>query len=136
MKSRIATVVGFLKVLPCPFVVAGQGLYYLLTGMWPMVHLGSFLIVTGPKDDLWLVRTAGLLIAVIGGTLLFSALRFQVVPEIMFLAIGSALALGGIDIYYVLKGQIPMMYLLDALMEIVWLLPWVSCSRTNHSARS
>jgi hypothetical protein len=30
-----------------------QGVYFLLTGVWPIVHLPSFLAVTGPKTDLW-----------------------------------------------------------------------------------
>ena len=50
-----------------------QGLYYLITGIWPLVHMESFLAVTGPKTDLWLVQTVGALIAVIGAMLLASA---------------------------------------------------------------
>ena len=30
-----------------------QGVYYALTGIWPVVHIGSFMKVTGPKRDLW-----------------------------------------------------------------------------------
>ena len=39
-----------------------EGVYFFLTGVWPVVHLPSFIAVTGPKRDLWLVRTVGLLI--------------------------------------------------------------------------
>ena len=41
-------------------------IYFMLTGIWPVVHMPSFIAVTGPKTDLWLVRTVGLLIAGIG----------------------------------------------------------------------
>jgi hypothetical protein len=35
--------------------IAGtQGTYFLLTGVWPLLHMRSFLTVTGPKTDLWL----------------------------------------------------------------------------------
>ena len=51
-------------------VAAGQGVYYLVTGIWPLVHMGSFQRVTGPKVDGWLVQTAGVLITAIGATLL------------------------------------------------------------------
>lgn len=40
-----------------------QGTYYLLTGVWPFASMGTFLAVTGPKTDLWLVRTVGALVA-------------------------------------------------------------------------
>jgi hypothetical protein len=29
-----------------------HGGFYLLTGVWPLVHMPSFLAVTGPKTDL------------------------------------------------------------------------------------
>jgi hypothetical protein len=43
--------------------------FYLVSGLWPLVHLQSFLTVTGPKTDLWLVKTLGVLISVIGAVL-------------------------------------------------------------------
>ena len=46
-----------------------QGIYYLLTGLFPFVHFGAFEALTGRKRDRWLVRTVGLLAAVIGLTL-------------------------------------------------------------------
>ena len=57
-------------------VIAGtQGSYFLLTGVWPLLHMRSFLAVTGPKTDLWLVETVGVLVAAIGAGLLLSAAR-------------------------------------------------------------
>jgi hypothetical protein len=46
-----------------------QGIYYVVSGAWPLLHFPSFEAVTGPKRDRWLVRTVGLLAAVIGLTL-------------------------------------------------------------------
>ena len=43
-------------------LLLAEGVYFFLTGLWPVVHLPSFIAVTGPKRDLWLVRTVGLLI--------------------------------------------------------------------------
>lgn len=49
--------------------IAGvQGIYFLLTGLWPLVSIESFQWVTGPKTDLWLVYCVGCLVAVIGVT--------------------------------------------------------------------
>src|SRR4051812_30893344 len=47
-----------------------QGVYFFITGLWPIVHMPSFLFVSGPKTDLWLVKTVGILIVVIGSVLL------------------------------------------------------------------
>lgn len=55
-----------------------QGLFYLVTGVWPIVSINTFLKVTGPKTDLWLVKTVGAVIAVIGAALLFGGLAGHV----------------------------------------------------------
>ncbi|MGE3500053.1 MAG: hypothetical protein AB7N53_19505, partial [Candidatus Binatia bacterium] len=47
-----------------------QGIYFFTTGVWPLIHRASFEAVTGPKVDYWLVETVGILVAVIGLTLL------------------------------------------------------------------
>ena len=40
-------------------------LVYLATGLWPLFNIESFQQVTGPKTDLWLVRTVGVLVDLI-----------------------------------------------------------------------
>ena len=52
-----------------------QGAYYLVTGLWPVIDMRSFELITGPKTDDWLVRTVGVLAASIGLTLLVAARR-------------------------------------------------------------
>lgn len=99
-------------------LLLGQGLYYAATGAWPLVHMRSFLRVTGPKTDLWLVRTVGLLIVVIGATLVLAGLRRRASPELAVLAIGGALALAAVDCVHVAAGRISRIYLLDAALEI------------------
>lgn len=106
------------------FVLVLQGLYYGLTGLWPIVHIDSFLKVTGPKTDLWLVKTVGLLIVVIGATLGLSAYRRQWSAEIAVLAIGSAVVLAVVDGVYALKRRIMKVYLLDAAGEVGLLALW------------
>lgn len=43
-----------------------QGVYYLMTALWPFFSLRTFIAVTGPKTDVWLVKTVGSLLVVIG----------------------------------------------------------------------
>ena len=101
------------------FTALAQGLYYMLTGVWPLVSMSTFLMVTGPKADLWLVNTVGILVLVSGLVIFLAALRKAVTMEILLLAAGSALGLCAIDIIYVAVGRIRPIYLADATAEII-----------------
>ena len=101
-----------------------QGLFYVVTSQWPIVSMGTFLMVTGPKVDLWLVRTVGLLIAVSGVVLLMAAWREHLPLEVVVLAIGQATSLTVIDVVYVSVGRIPPVYLLDAIAESTLVVCW------------
>jgi hypothetical protein len=110
------------------YVATVQGLYYGLSGIWPLINMNSFEAVTGDKLDEWLVRVVSALIIVIAAVLLTSAARRRVVLETWILATGSAAALAIIDIYYVAVGRISFIYLGDAALQIVliagWILAW------------
>ncbi len=113
---------------PVSYLALAQGAFYIATGVWPLVSIGSFQKVTGPKTDLWLVKTAGVLITAIGGVLMMAGLRRTMQPEIPVLGAGAAAGLTAIDVIYVAKGRIARVYLLDALAEVTliaaWLLAW------------
>ncbi|HUR39182.1 MAG TPA: hypothetical protein VM222_06795 [Planctomycetota bacterium] len=106
-----------------------HGVFYLVTGLWPLFDIDSFQAVTGAKTDLWLVKTVGLLISVIGAALVVSSRRATVTSEVVVLAAGSALALGAIDVFYAATGVISKVYLLDAPAEAAlagaWILLWI-----------
>ena len=109
-------------------LAAGQGTYFLLTGLWPLVSLQSFYAVTGPKRDGWLVQTVGSMIACIGSALLLGARRRTVAPELRWLAISSAAALMGVDVVFVRRRRIPRIYLADAAAELGLLAAWALAS--------
>jgi hypothetical protein len=121
-------------------VAAVQGAFYLLTGLWPLLSLQSFLAVTGPKTDLWLVYTVGVLIAVIGATLLSASVRGRITLEIGVLGVGSAVVLAGIDLIFVARGVISWVYLLDAIAEAVlvgwWVVTYLRPQRPETSPES
>lgn len=100
-----------------------QGIFYIATGLWPIVHLRSFEAVTGPKLEGWLVKTVGALIAVVGGTLLAAGLRRRVHPELLSLAAGSAASLAAVDLVYSPQ-RISPVYLLDAVVEGALVTGW------------
>jgi hypothetical protein len=101
-----------------------QGWFYLLTGLWAIVDIDSFQRVTGPKLDLWLVKTVGVLVVVIGASLLAAARERRYGTPVLVLAVGSALGLAGIDLVYALGGRISPIYLPDAAAEIVLAVLW------------
>lgn len=109
---------------PMSWVALGQGAFYAVTGTWPLLSMRTFLAVTGPKTDLWLVKTVGALLVVIGLTLGLDGLGKRVSPGTLLLGTGSALGLGAIDVVYVHRRQISRVYLLDALAELALLAAW------------
>jgi len=101
-----------------------QGIVYVVSGLWPVVHLGSFERVTGPKTDGWLVKTVGLLLAVIGGVLWRASVRSATTSDLALVGAGSAAALAGIDLAYASSGRISRIYLLDAVMQGGFIAGW------------
>lgn len=86
----------------------------------------SFEAVTGRKNDKWLVKTVGLLVAVSGSALVYASKKKQPSPEIKLIAIGSAASLAVIDFVYVAKRPISPVYLLDGIAEVAFALSWAS----------
>jgi hypothetical protein len=115
-------------------VCSVQGIYYLITGIWPLVHLPSFLAVTGPKTDLWLVRTVGVVVTAIGASLVCAAYRKLIQTPIIVLAILCAIGLMAIDVIYVWLGVIARIYLVDAAAQVGLVAGWVVGLRLSESA--
>jgi hypothetical protein len=103
-----------------------QGIYFFLTGVWPLLSMRTFEAVTGPKRDRWLVKTVGVLVAVIGATLATVA---RPSTPTSVLAVGSAAGLGAVDVVYSLKGRISRVYLLDAVLEALLVVGWLAALR-------
>jgi hypothetical protein len=101
-----------------------QAVYFLLTAVWPFVHVRSFLAVTGPKRDLWLVHTVGLLVGAIGAGLWRGARGERVPDEVVLTATAAAGSLAGMDVVQVARGRVRWTYLLDAVAELALLEAW------------
>jgi energy-converting hydrogenase Eha subunit E len=98
-----------------------QGVYYVITGLWPLLHMGSFQKVTGPKVDTWLVKMVGLLAATIGIVLLVS----RAPTTLELLGILSAAAFAAIDFYYSLRRRIARTYMADGFIQILFIIGWL-----------
>jgi hypothetical protein len=84
----------------------------------------TFLMITGPKTDLWLVKTVGVILAVIGLVLIVAQVNGEVNMSIIVLAIGSGLGLALVEFVYVTKRVISPIYLADAFAELVFIAWW------------
>ena len=109
-----------------------QGIYFLATGLWPLISIETFQMVTGQKTDHlgteradhWLVITVGVLVLAIAAPLLLAAWQREIYRQTIVLAIGSSMGLTAIDVIYVLRGAIPPIYLLDAGIELMLIAGW------------
>ena len=100
-----------------------QGIFYMATGLWPIVHLRSFERVTGPKSERWLVKAMGALIATVGTTLVIGA-RERPSRALRFLGMGAAAALGGSALWYAARRRISPIYFADAALEGALIAGW------------
>ena len=107
-----------------------QGIYFLITGVWRPVSIRTFQWVT--------VMTVGVLVTSIAVTLLTAGVGRRLPLELIVLAVGSALALTGIDVVYVIRGVIAPIYLVDAGIEVVLIAGWmvVIASRSRGTSQS
>lgn len=112
----------------------GQGLFYLLSGVWPLLHAASFVVVTGPKTDFWLAQTVGALLAVSGAGFLGAAWRDRLTPEVRFIAAAQAGVLALVDIVFVGRGRIAPIYLADAVVELALVAGWVGLTWRERAA--
>jgi len=108
-----------------------QGTYFAATGVWPLVHMRSFEAITGRKRDHWLVNTVGLLVGVVGTALVVSARRGGPSADLRGVALGTALALAAVDVYYVARGRIRPIYLADAVAELALVAAWASTTSSG-----
>jgi hypothetical protein len=100
-----------------------QGVFDIVTGVWPIVNPSSFEASTGFKCEGWLVKTMGALVTVVGSTLLLGGWRRRISPELMLLAAGSAASFAVADLRN-LPRRGSSVYLLDGLGEVLCIAGW------------
>jgi len=102
-----------------------QGFYFLITAVWPLIYLQSFIAVTGPKTDLWLVKTVGFLLLPYAVFCFWAALVQRPIPQVLS---GSMMLLGvclaGVEFYYYARGVISAVYEMDAVLQILFAAWW------------
>ena len=104
-------------------------MYYLTTGVWPLVSRRSFEAVSGPKVDYWLVQMVGALTAIVGASLLTGAEQ-RPSRSVRVLGAGAPVAFASIDLLFVARRRISPVYALDACLQVLFAAAWL---RARHS---
>lgn len=110
-----------------------QSLYFVMTGIWPLIGLKSFMRITGPKTDTWLVRCVGALVTVIGTVIGVAGSQRQLDPSVVTLAVGASASLAAIDVVYSVSGRISKVYLLDAGINTLFVAAWTRRARATST---
>ncbi len=76
-------------------VIAAQGIYYLLTGIWPLAHFPSFAGAVGLQINAFQAQSFGAVIAVVGATLAEASRKEPpgAYPTALGIAVAGAVAL-------------------------------------------
>jgi hypothetical protein len=105
-------------------VAGAQAFYLLATGVWPLLHRGSFEFVTGKKQDFWLVRTVGGLAIATGLSLGLSVLEGARKRETVALALASGVVFGVADLRAARSESL--IYLGDLVLQLCFAPAWVA----------
>ena len=107
------------------YFVGVQATYIFFTGIWPLIHIESFMAVTGPKTDVWLVKTVGALLIPVSLAMITHIFSNGNNRPLFVLGCFTALAFFCIDVYYVLANVISEIYLADASVEFIFIVGWI-----------
>jgi hypothetical protein len=87
--------------------------------------MSSFLAVTGPKTDLWLVQAFGMLVLAQGIVLLTLPMRRTIDVSLVAFGLASSATLAFVDAYFVFANVISSVYLLDGAFELGVAVLWI-----------
>ncbi|HLP03502.1 MAG TPA: hypothetical protein VK163_15855 [Opitutaceae bacterium] len=113
-------------------IVRTQAWYYIVTGIWPLLHRGSFEAVTGRKLDYWLAQTVGALLAATGLVLLSVVRSGRLTREIALLGGSNALVIFVFDVIGARQPLSTPLYLADAVLELAAIAAWIWAWRTRR----
>ncbi len=110
-----------------------QGATYTAMGMWPLLNLRTFAVVTGPKPEGWLVKAvAGLLVAI--GSSMVRGARSNERKSVSTVGAGAAVTLGSVALYYAWRRRISPIYVLDATVHLTFAAAWTGLLTTRALA--
>jgi hypothetical protein len=115
-------------------LLLSQSIYYLAISAWPLLHVDSFMWVTGYKTDLTLVQLVAAITLAISLLFLSDTHRKEPARGTVLLAIIVAIEFGTMDLLYGITGVISRVYLIDAVVQMSFLVLWGSWFRSRNMA--
>ena len=129
--ARSATVTSSLEAIfgqrPARRAARIQGGYYLLGGLWRLLHARSFERVAGPKPDQFQTDVTAALFTAAGAALIAGTLKNAPQGPARVLAISAPIAVAIIDLRH--RHQIRRLFRLEAALEIAFAAAAVIPSR-------
>ncbi|HEY6974642.1 MAG TPA: hypothetical protein VH396_00040 [Chitinophagaceae bacterium] len=81
--------------------------------------------VTGPKTDIWLVKTVSLLLLSVSLCFITGLLIKTDRRPLIILATACCISLASIDFYYAGKKIISPVYYVDGILQLIFLFVWI-----------
>lgn len=100
------------------WVLAGQGVYYVVTGLWPLLHFSSFARVVAFQVNAFQAQAFAALMLVVGGCLLEAARREPPGPFPTLLGIGVAGAIAVVSLVWLPRLAVASGLWLDLAVEV------------------
>jgi hypothetical protein len=107
------------------YLLATQGMYAFLTALWPIVHMESFMWISGYKHDVWLVKTVSVCLLAISVSLLSGIFVKDTILPVIILALFTAAGLAYVDFYYAINDVIWNIYMADGAIEVLFTICWL-----------
>jgi hypothetical protein len=114
---------------PVPFV---QGFYYVLVGLTPLLAGGRAGTNLWPDSDSGMQRAIGLIVAAVGVLLLAAARKGGAAAETGRVAVATAVVLAVADVAFFVRGMLPNVYLLDAVIQVGFVCWWARSMHPNE----
>jgi hypothetical protein len=87
--------------------------------------------VTGPKTDIWLVKTVSVLLVAIALSLLSGLIDGSYKLPVAVLGLCTSIAMAFIDFYYTINDTISKVYAADGVVEVLFMIGWILCIYIN-----
>ncbi len=100
------------------WVMLAQGAYYVITGLWPLVHFPSFAEVVGQQINPFQAQAFGAVIIVVGAALIEAARREPpgAYPTMLGTAVASAIAI--VSLFWLPRSATSSGLWLDFIVEV------------------
>jgi hypothetical protein len=123
------------------WLLSGQGAYYVLTGVWPLVHFPSFADAVALRINPFQAQSFAAVIIVVGGSLIEAARREPPGPFPTMLGAATAAAIALISLWWLPRLGTASILWIDVLVEVafavflVLLYPRAQADRARTTTR-